>query len=41
MNEVFGDTSGGASFFVRTDPHHVKASTLMTQWQQQIGVLAQ
>ena len=35
MNEVFGDTSGWASFFDSTDPHHAKASTLMTQWQQQ------
>ena len=35
MNEVFVDTSGWASFFVRTDPHHAKASALITQWQQQ------
>ena len=35
MNEVFVDTSGWVSSFVRTDPHHAKASTLMTQWQQQ------
>lgn len=35
MNEVFVDTSGWASFFVRTDPHHAKVSTLITRWQQQ------
>jgi predicted nucleic acid-binding protein len=35
MNEVFVDTSGWVSSFVRTDPHHAKASTLMTQWQKQ------
>ena len=35
MNEVFVDTSGWASFFVRTDPHHAKASALITRWQQQ------
>ena len=37
MNEVFVDTSGWASFFVRTEPHHAKAIELMTQWQQQNG----
>ena len=37
MNEVFVDTSGWASFFVRTEPHHEKAVELMTQWQQQNG----
>ena len=35
MNEVFVDPSGWASFFIGTDPHHAKASTLMTQWHQQ------
>ena len=34
MNEVFVDTSGWASFFIGTDSHHAKASTLMTQWHQ-------
>ena len=37
MNEAFVDTSGWASFFVRTEPHHAKAIELMTQWQQQNG----
>ena len=37
MNEVFVDTSGWASFFIRTEPHHAKAVELMTQWQQQNG----
>ena len=37
MNEVFVDTSGWASFFVATEPHHAKAVELMTQWQQQNG----
>ena len=35
MNEVFGDTSGWVSVFLKKDPHHTKASTLMTQWRQQ------
>ena len=35
MNEVFGDTSGWASFFVSTDPHHATAFTLLTQWQKE------
>jgi predicted nucleic acid-binding protein len=35
MNEIFGDTSGWVSFFVEGDPHYEKATTLMTQWQQQ------
>ena len=35
MNEVFVDTSGWASFFVGTEPHYAKASTLMIQWHQQ------
>ena len=34
MREVFGDTSGWASFFVRTERHHAKAVALMIQWQQ-------
>jgi predicted nucleic acid-binding protein len=37
MNEIFGDTSGWVSFFVEGDPHYEKATTLMTQWQQQNG----
>ena len=28
MNEVFTDTSGWASFFVQTEPHHEKATSL-------------
>ena len=35
MNEVFGDTSGWASFFVSTEAYHAEASELMTQWRQQ------
>lgn len=35
MNDVFADTSGWANYFVRTEPHHVPAASLMTQWQQQ------
>lgn len=35
MNEVFGDTSGWVSVFMNKDPHHTKASTLMTQLHQQ------
>jgi uncharacterized protein len=31
--EVFADTSGWASFFVRTEPLHVMAATYMRQWQ--------
>ena len=37
MNEVFVDTSGWASFFIFSEPHHAKAVELMTQWQQQNG----
>ena len=37
MNEVFVDTSGWASFFICTEPHHAKAVELMTQWRQQNG----
>jgi predicted nucleic acid-binding protein len=32
MAEVFADTSGWANFFVRTEPFHAKANTLMRQW---------
>ena len=35
MNEVFVDTSGWASFFIKTDPYHEKAFKLMMLWQQQ------
>ena len=35
MNKVFADTSGWASFFVHTEPHHEKAASLMRQWKQQ------
>ncbi|MYG07630.1 hypothetical protein F4167_13635 [Candidatus Poribacteria bacterium] len=35
MNEVFVDTSGWASFFMKKDPYHAKALRLMAQWQQQ------
>ena len=35
MNEVFADTSGWASHFLEKDRNHAKASTLITQWQQQ------
>jgi predicted nucleic acid-binding protein len=33
MAEVFVDTSGWASFFVRTEPFHDLAKTSMQQWQ--------
>lgn len=35
MNEVFADTSGWASFFLKDEPHHAKANLFMTQWRQQ------
>ena len=35
MNKVFVDTSGWASFFIKTDRHHEKAFELMKSWQQQ------
>ena len=35
MNKVFVDTSGWASFFIKTDLHHEKAFELMMLWQQQ------
>ena len=35
MNKVFADTSGWASLFLEKDPYHAKASTIITQWQQQ------
>ena len=34
MNEVFADTSGWANAFVKTEPYHTEASTLVKQWQQ-------
>ena len=34
MNEVFADTSGWANAFVKTEPYHLEASTLVKQWQQ-------
>ena len=33
MAEVFADTSGWASFFVRTERFHAVASALMRHWQ--------
>jgi len=33
MAEVFADTSGWATFFVRTEPFHRIAESLMQQWQ--------
>lgn len=39
MNEVFADTSGWANAFVKTEPYHAKASTLMTEWQQQSRIV--
>lgn len=35
MNEVFADTSGWASLFIKAEPSHAKAFELMTLWQQQ------
>lgn len=35
MNEVFVDTSGWANAFVKTEPYHITASTLLTQRKQQ------
>lgn len=32
MNEVFADTSGWASFFVRTEPFYANAKSLMRKW---------
>jgi len=34
MNEVFADTSGWVSAFVRSEHFHGKAATLMSQWKQ-------
>ena len=34
MNEVFADTSGWASYFVRSEPFHQTAAQLMRQWHQ-------
>ena len=34
MTKVFADTSGWASFFIKTDPYHAEAVKLMTLWQQ-------
>lgn len=38
MNEVLVDTSGQASFFIRTEPYHAKAVELMTQFVQYTGL---
>ena len=35
MTEVFADTSGWASLFVDSEPHHKKDLTLMMRWRQQ------
>ncbi len=35
MNEVFADTSGWANYFVRTEPFHAKALSLMRDWHTQ------
>lgn len=35
MTEVFTDTSGWASLFVDSEPHHKKDLTLMMRWRQQ------
>ena len=35
MTEVFADTSGWASFFIKSDLCHEKAFELMKEWQQQ------
>lgn len=35
MTEVFADTSGWASLFIKTDPCHAETFELMTLWQQQ------
>ena len=35
MNEVFADTSGWASFFIRTERHHARAASLMAKWRQE------
>jgi predicted nucleic acid-binding protein len=32
MKTIFADTSGWANFFLRTEPFHIKAKKLMTQW---------
>ncbi len=32
MNEIFADTSGWASYFVRTEPFHADAEKLMREW---------
>ena len=34
INEVFVDTSGWANAFVKTEPHHITASTSLTQRKQ-------
>lgn len=33
MNEVFADTSGWASVFVRTEAYHVMAAAFLRQWR--------
>jgi predicted nucleic acid-binding protein len=34
MNDGFVDTSGWLSLFLKTEPHHTKASNLVKQWHQ-------
>ena len=34
MRDVFIDTGGWASFFLRTQRHHARAAGLMAQWQR-------
>ena len=35
MAEVFADTSGWATYFVRTEPLHAVAAAYMRQWHAQ------
>lgn len=35
MDEVFADTAGWANFFIRTEPYHQKAVSLMRRWRNQ------
>jgi uncharacterized protein len=34
MAEVFADTSGWATFFIKAEPQHALATALMRQWQR-------
>ncbi len=34
MNKVFADTSGWANAFLKTEPYHAEAATLVNQWKQ-------